>query len=135
MTIYRIQLNEDDRINYTANHFGDDFPFRIEPFIFTMASNLSRDYKGGYWNMYELDNGGFYMAPESDTPFQVSSMNGYKGTLSADGFGIVVCLFAYSHLSFSDDAAFAEVCGEHYHLLREYMLDHPEVQGILAAID
>jgi len=58
-------------------------PFRVEPFGFNMAGNLSRDYTGGYWNMYELDNGGFYMAPDSGTFFHVSCMNGYEGTLSA----------------------------------------------------
>ena len=131
----RICLNETERIEYTANHFGDDFPFRLEPFIFDMAGSLSRDYRGGYWNMYELSNGGFYMAPDSDIPFQVSCMNGYEGTLSADAFGITVCLYAYSNLSFSDIPELAETCAEHYHLLREYMLEHQEARGILAAID
>lgn len=133
MTIYKIQLNDDDRINYTANHFGDDFPFRVEPFIFNMAGNLSRDYTGGYWNIYELSNGGFYMAPDSDKPFHVVSMNGYEGTLSADAFGITVCLFAYSHLSFSEELSV--MCAEHFHLLREYMMDHPESREIFRAID
>ncbi len=135
MTIHRIELNEGERINYPALHFGDDFPFRLEPFIFVMAGKLSRDYYGGYWQMYELDNGGFYMAPDNENPFHVSSMNGYAGELSADAFGITVCLYAYSNLSFSEHAEFAESCAEQYHLLREYMFDHPEVHGILAVID
>ena len=133
MSIFRIQLNEEERINYPAYHFGDDFPFRIEPFIFSMAGNLSEDYTGGYWHFYELSNGAFYMSPDSDKPFQVSCMNGYEGKLSADAFGITVCLYAYSNLSFSEELA--ESCAEQYHLLREYMLEHPEVRGILAAID
>ncbi len=85
--------------------------------------------------MYELSNGGFYMAPDSDTPFHVSSMNGYEGVLSADAFGIVVCLFAYRNLSFTDDEEFAHTCTEHFYLLREYMLDHEEICKISAAID
>ena len=86
--------------------------------------------------MYELSNGGFYMAPQTDSPFHVSCMNGYVGTLSADAFGITVCLYAgYNHLSFSDDQAFAETCAEQYHLLREYMFEHLDVEGILRAID
>ncbi|MFZ4859907.1 MAG: antirestriction protein [Desulfuromonadaceae bacterium] len=132
-TIHRIQLNEDERINYHAYHFGDNFPFKIEPFIFDMSRNLSGDYTGGCWNMYELTNGGFYMAPDSETPFKVTCMNGYEGTLSADGFGIAVCLYAYSTLSFSEDLA--DVCAEQYHLLQECMFEHPEVKSILAAID
>ncbi len=133
MTIYRRELTVEERFNYPAYHFGDFFPFRVEPFIFDLAGRLSRDYQGGYWNMYELPSGGFYMAPDSDTPFHVSCMNGYEGTLSADAFGVTVCMYTYSHLSFSPNMA--EVCTEQYHLLREYLFQHPEVRAILAAID
>jgi hypothetical protein len=107
----------------------------MEPFIFDMAGRLSGDYRGGYWDMYKLDNGGFYMTPDTGTPFQVSCINGYEGTLSADAFGLTVCLYTYSNLSFSDNPELAEVCTEQYHLLREYMLEHPEMRRILAAID
>ena len=100
-----------------------------------MAGTLSRDYRGGYWDMYKLDNGGFYMAPDSGTPFQVSCMNGYEGTLSSDAFGLTVCLYAYSNLSFSDIPELAETCAEQFHLLKEYVFEHQEVKGILAAID
>ncbi|NTU74109.1 antirestriction protein, partial [Candidatus Roizmanbacteria bacterium] len=41
----------------------------------------------------------------------------------------------YSHLSFSSNAAFAEVCANHYHRLRAYMLAHAEAGSILRAID
>ena len=135
MSISRKCLNDTERINHTAKLFGDHFPLRLEPFVFDMARNLSRDYRGGYWEMYGLSNGGFYMAPASDTLFQVSCMNGYEGNLSADALGITVCLYAYSNLSFSDIPDFAQTCAEQYHLLRDYMLEHPEVQGILGAID
>ena len=133
MSIQRKILNDSERITYPSSIFGVHFPFRVEPFLFNMAGNLSRDYTGGYWNMYELDNGGFYMAPDSDAPFRVSCMNGYEGALSADAFGLTVCLYAYSNLSFSKELA--EVCAEQYHLLRDYMFEHPEVHEILAAID
>lgn len=135
MSIQKLLLNEKERINYPAYHFGDDFPFRIEPFIFTMAGNLSSDYTGGYWHFYELTNGGFYMAPDEKTSFRVSCENGFQETLSADAFGTTACLYAYSHLSFTDDEEFADTCVEQYHLLREYMLEHLEVKAILTAID
>lgn len=135
MTIIRKTLSGDERINIPAELFGDHFPFRLEPFIFDMAGRLSRDYDGGYWQMYELTNGAFFMAPDEDKPFRVSCENGYQGTLSADAFGITVCLYAYSHLAFTDDEDFADTCTEQFHLLREYMLEHPEVKQILRAID
>jgi hypothetical protein len=75
------------------------------------------------------------MAPCSDQLYQVSCDNGYEGKLSADALGITACLYAYSHLSFSSNQAFAEICANHYHLLRGYMLEHEEASKILAAID
>ena len=74
------------------------------------------------------------MSPDTDGTFGVVSDNGYRGSMSADAFGIVACLYAFSHLSFGGDDL-AETCARHYHLLREYMLDHAEVREILAAID
>ena len=60
--------------------------------------------------------------------------NGYEGQLSADAFGITVCLYAYSRLSFSG-MLIADMCAQQYHLLRAYALEHAEVEGILAAVD
>ena len=75
-----------------------------------------------------------YLAPHSDTPFNVSCENGFEGQLSGDALGITVCLYAYSNLSFSS-GAFAETCAQQYHWLRDYMLEHPEAAAILGAID
>jgi hypothetical protein len=55
--------------------------------------------------------------------------------LSGDALGIAVCLYAYSHLSFSSNHEFAQTCAQQYHWLRDYMLEHPEAQAILGAID
>ena len=108
---------------------------QLEPTVFNVASMLSPDYGGGYWEFYELGNDGFYMAPESDVPFNLSCPNGYEGQLSPDALGIAVCLYAYSHLSFITKGSVAEVYAQHYHLLREYMLGHAEVDAILSATD
>ena len=125
----------DQRINHTAMLFGDHFPMQLEPYIFSVASELSPDYRGGYWEFVELGNSGFYMAPHGDEPFAVSCPNGYEGELSADAFGITVCLYAYSRLSFFAESRIADVYARHYHLLREFMMAHAEVGAILAAID
>jgi len=132
--IYRELLADDQRVNHTTKLFGIHFPMRLEPAIYTMADRLSADYTGGFWDFYTFSNGAFYMAPHADRPFAVASMNGYEGSMSADALGITACLFAYSQLSFGGDA-FAEVCAEQYHLLREFAIDHAEVRAILAATD
>lgn len=128
-------MDVDHRVSHTAALFGVHFPLRFEPYVYAVTSRLSADYHGGYWEFYALSNGGFYMAPHADRLFRVSCDNGFEGNLSADAMGIVVCLYAYSHLTFDGDGAFAETCAEQYHLLRDYMLEHAEARGILGAID
>lgn len=123
------------RIKHTADLFGLRFPLNLEPAIYAFASNISPDYNGAYWEFYTLSNDGFFMAPHSEKPFNVSCENGFEGKLSPNAFGIAICLYAYSHLSFSRDQALAEVCAKQYHLLRDYMLEQPESSHILNAID
>ena len=123
-------IKEEDR---SQNLFGIHFPMTLEPVIYTFAERLAENYSGGYWNFYELSNGGFYMAPEDSGIFPVICDNGYEGDMSADALGITACLYAYSHLSF--DPKLTEICARHYHLLREFMLDHAEVRTILSATD
>jgi len=126
-------LNETERINFPAKLFGINFVLKLEPYIFDMGRRLSPDYQGGYWHMYRLDDGGFYMSPKGES-FHVVCPNGYDGTMSGDALGIVVCLYAYSELSFGGNP-FADICAGQFHLLRGYAFEHLEVGTILAAID
>ncbi len=100
-----------------------------------MASKLSEQYDGGYWEFYTLGNGGFYMAPASDKILSVYCENGFSGNLSADALGITACLYAYSNLSFGENNRFTQTCAKQYHVVRDYMLEHPEAREILGAID
>ena len=67
---------------------------RLEPTIYHITSLIAEDYNGGYWKFYTLNNGGFYMSPEFDEPFNVCCENGFEGELSADTLGIATCLYA-----------------------------------------
>jgi hypothetical protein len=133
--ITRKPVPEHQRAHHTADLFGLHFPLHVEPLVYALADHMASDYNGGYWEFYELSNGGFYMAPHSDTPFNVSCENGFEGELSADALGITVCLYVYSQLSFSVENGLAKTCARQYHLLRDYMLEHSEAWAILAAID
>lgn len=134
-TITRERLVDNQRTSITAGLFGVHFPLLVEPLVYALTESMSREYRGGYWQFYRLSNGGFYMAPDSERYFPVACQNGYEGILSADALGITACLYAYSHLSFLDNPTLAEACAEQYHLLREYMLEQTEAEGILGAID
>lgn len=132
-TIYSGVLADHQRAQHAADLFGIHFAFLLEPTIFDLASRLSADYDGGYWTFHALSNGGFYMAPSAEQ-VRVQCPNGYEGVMSAGAFGIVACLYAYSSLAFRGDG-FAEVCAEHFHMLRALAISHIEAGAIMAAID
>jgi hypothetical protein len=125
---------EHQRTNLTADLFGPYWPLQLEPFIYSIASQLSEDYSGGYWQFFTLSNGGFYMNPDSTGRFQVISLNGNEALMSADALGITACLYAFSHLSFGQ-GDFAETCAQHYHQLRDFIFAHAEASNILRIID
>jgi hypothetical protein len=125
---------ESDRMTIVDGLFGLAYVLRLEPAVFSIAEALAEEYTGGFWEFHDLSNGGFYMAPRFDTEFTLSCENGFDGKVSPDAFGITVCLYAYSELSFADDRL-AQVWAQQYHLLREYASQHPEAKLIHRAID
>jgi Antirestriction protein len=133
--VTRTLIPEEQRLSHTAKLFGAHFPLVLEPVVYGITNRMAEDYHGGYWNFYTLENAGFYMAPDCDQIFQVSCDNYFTGELSADALGITACLYAYSHLSFSKDTVFGRLMADHYHRLREFMMDHQEVAALLGATD
>ena len=132
------------RLNTLPKHFGRNM-LRVENAIYDFLRALSEDYSGGFWQFYELSNGGFYMAPAASFHAKVGRAkavekklrirvagNGYEGEVSADAAGIIACLFAFSHLSFRLES---ETLSNHYQWLRDFALDHPEASAIMSAID
>ena len=134
LTVTRELVPEDQRMDVVEQLFGIAFPLQLEPVVYGITDQMAKDYDGGYWNFYTLSNGGFYMAPAEDKVFHVKCQNMYEGDLSADALGIVACEYAYSNLPFSLSDVAREYA-RHYHLLREYVVEHPEVREILGATD
>src|SRR5438270_6020632 len=101
MKITRTEITDKNkRTMALPDHFGTAM-LLFESTVYNFARGLNKTYAGGFWTYYELSNGGFYMVPDITTPVHVKwNDNNYEGTMSADAFGIVVCLFALSHLSF-----------------------------------
>jgi hypothetical protein len=120
------------RIVCRPPHFGV-LGIVAEHSTYGMLARMSENYRGGYWHYYELDNGGFYMAPNGDTPYVlIVEGNGYEGVMSPDAAGIVACAMTYSHLSFRwDGALFVRA----FHQLREFIFTHREQAEILRALD
>ncbi|TNF99916.1 MAG: antirestriction protein [Gammaproteobacteria bacterium] len=117
-------------MNVVEGLFGTAFPLQLEPVVYGITDRMAQEYTGGCWNFYTLSDGEIYMAPADDGIFHVKCQNMYEGDLSADALGIVACEYAYSNLSFSM-SDIAREYARHYHLLREYSMEHPEVREIL----
>ena len=132
--VTRELVPEARRMSVTGKYFGLHFPLQLEPVVYGITEQMAEDYNGGQWDFYTLSNSGFYMAPSGDEVFHVACDNMFEGDLSADALGITACLYAYSHLSFSV-GRFSRVCACHFHRLREYAMEHPEVVAILGATD
>ena len=126
------RVEEEGRIDCLPRHFGV-MGIVLEHAVYGTLARIAENYRGGYWHYHELDNGGFYMAPEEARPYLlIVEGNGYEGIVSPDAAGIVACAMAYSHLSFRfDGPLFARA----YHQLREFIFTHREHAEILQALD
>lgn len=131
-SIKAIPVGESKRNTFLRSHFGNK-EFIAESAIFNTAYKQCPDYKGGYWNFYELTNGGFYLAPAGCDKLEIFvAGNGFQGVLSADAIGIVICLFVINGLAWKFDD---DMMVDKYYMLRDYALDHGECSSIFGAID
>ncbi len=120
------------RMEMLPKYFKGHF-LAAESAIYNQMRYIIDEYKGGFWEYYELSNGGFFMAPRGDHKydFYVPS-SGNEGQLSAQAAGITACLFAFSHMSFKPNT---DHIADLYHLLKEYACEHAEASSILWACD
>jgi hypothetical protein len=121
------------RLDFLPRHFGRQM-MAVEQHLYSRLSELSLDYTGGYWNFYDLSNGGCYLAPTAPECMRIVVQgNDFEGTMSADAAGITATLFTLSELSFR--FKHAEVLGTRFHQLRDFAGDHAEAALIFRAID
>lgn len=125
------RVSDHARVGTLPRHFGSRM-MTVEQKIYDLMGQFVAEYDGGYWEFFELSNGGFYMAPRMPAVRLSIYSNRYTGQMSADAAGITVCLFVLSLLSFDcqDD-----VYTRHFHWLRDFALGHVEAAQIFAAID
>ena len=130
------RVSEAQRLNFLPHHFGAHM-MRVEHYFYTRCRDLLENYSGGYWEFYNLSNGGCYMAINGDPMTFFNADSGVRATLSADGAGIIVMLYVLSELSFTfqSDEQFSERLGDRFHQLRAFAATHPDRGVIFNAID
>ncbi|WP_205900451.1 antirestriction protein [Escherichia coli] len=129
---------DEQRISFWPQHFGLIPQWvTLEPRVFGWMDGLCEDCCGGIWNLYTLNNGGAFMAPEPDddddeTWVLFNAMNGNRAEMSPEAAGIAACLMTYSHHACRTENYAMTV---HYYRLRDYALQHPECSAIMRIID
>lgn len=130
--IKKTLIPEQNRIGFLPSQLGQ-WHFQFEMLTYNVMSRYCEDYTGGYWNFYRLDNGGFFMAPDSDKSYRVvNDMNFCDEIMSAEAAGIGACLYALSGVAFeSQDPKI----GTHYSALYNFIGEHAEARKIFRFID
>jgi hypothetical protein len=105
---------------------------RLEHAFFDSMALFDSTYKGGWWEFFQLSNGGFYIALKDDRQFHMVSPNGFECDVGANTAGIIISAFTYSNLSFGPNG---EAFGEEYYKLSDFIFQHAEAGTICAALD
>ena len=107
---------------------------QFENTVYNLASTHSKEYQGGLWAFVKLSNGGMFMHPQSEKTFKVECWGDhYEGNMSAEAFGIGLCLHAFSRLSFSNQRG--ELLSDRFTQLYDFAAGHAEASEIFSFID
>ncbi|MDO1865600.1 antirestriction protein, partial [Escherichia coli] len=96
---------DEQRISFWPQHFGLIPQWvALEPRVFGWMDRLCEDYCGGIWNLYTLNNGGAFFAPEPGDDYDgkrglFNAMNRNRAEMSPEAAGIAACLMTDSHHS------------------------------------
>lgn len=131
-TITARLIHEAHRSSFLPKYTGNLF-WKFENVVYKTMDSICEDYAGGYWEFYELSNGGFYLAPALNQKLSISvSGNYYHGMISPDAAGVIATLFALFNLVWETQS---KDLYEQYLRLIDFAKEHKEAREILAAID
>jgi hypothetical protein len=120
------------RLACLPRHFGTAC-VAVEHAIYDMMGRVCDDYDGGYWDFFELSNGGFYMAPHIERLLHLQwPDNGFDRVVDTRTAGIIVCAMTFNHLSFRPRG---ERFGKAYEQLADFIAQHEDAGIIHAALD
>lgn len=122
------------RPGFLPRHFGR--ATEQAALVYNLMARMAGDYRGGFWEFYELTNGGFYMAPVAAPRWRLVTVNNaFDGVLSCDAAGVVVTLRALARLALvAEDERLAEQAVVDYYRLRAFADELSEAPLIFAAV-
>lgn len=131
--ITKFEVKESARTSILPKYAGSYLNI-LEPLIYQVLSEYCAEYRGAYWQIWELSNHTFFMVPEVNTETLKMSCSGnfYSGEMSAEAAGIVACLGAFNRMAWAtDDQRFVN----HFYALKDFASQHSEATEIFKAID
>lgn len=131
--IIRTQCPDELRLDFLFNRVSKHF-LQYEHATFAYMDEVCKAYTGGYWDFYDLSNGGFYMAltdREEELPI-LGINNGFDGSMSPDTAGIAVSLIVQSRFAWKYQP---EPYSQYYYALRDYAAQHEEAPSIFGFIN
>jgi Antirestriction protein len=131
-TLTATRVPETKRAYTLPRHLGRQL-LMGEALVYQSLQSICEAYSGGFWDFFELSNGGFYMAPRMEEPLRIQCEgNGFDGGMSCDAAGIVACMMAFNALAWQTREAHF---GELFYQLSAFAAQHTEAASIFAAID
>jgi hypothetical protein len=104
----------------------------LEHTIYDLLCTLTDDHDGGFWDYFQLSNGGFYMAPKSAKSFHIfCSRNGFERDTCANTAGIIATAMAYSHLTGRPRGSYF---ARAYERLSDFIFQQSDADTIRAAL-
>ncbi|MGH1470856.1 MAG: antirestriction protein [Cellvibrionaceae bacterium] len=130
--ITKTLVQEKDRLEFLPKYIGNRF-FKFEMLVYAFTDKFCKDYSGGYWEFWMLENGGILMTLDSDEVFQVcNDMNYFEDTMSAESISIAVNMFALNALM---DGGCDKRIIDYYYALGDYASEQKEASKIIRLID
>lgn len=130
--IVRTLVKEEDRMDFLPKHLNNYF-FMYENYVYDLMRHYCKDYTGGFWDFYELSNGGMYMSFDSNEPIRaVNYLNQFDDTMSPDAASIAINMFAlYALIEKSQIEHYSNL----YYKLKDFGMEHKEADKIYWLID
>ncbi len=130
--IQATKVSGERRLSILPKYFGPGLRYLMigEAQVYNHMEMLCSEYRGGYWEFFELSNGGFFMVPsmQKERVRVVQAM----GEVSVEAAGIIACLFGFYALACQSQQ---ENHLNLYMALRDFACGHAEAREILQAID
>jgi hypothetical protein len=137
-TIFVRRVPDAERPAFLPRVFGPRLASKGEAAVFDWMAALCPAYSGGYWQFYDLSNGGFYLALDAkvsaggEAPeLLLRAENGFEDEMSYDAAGIVATMYAINRLIWQG----ADHLEDAFYKLRAFAAEHAEFRKILRAVD